>query len=91
MRMRIKVEKVAFHRNGVSGEPFHAVTFQHDREAYVAVVFAEPKHVAVLNRLAVGDGEVGDQFRGDYFEALLRREIERWEDDENARFLREEA
>jgi hypothetical protein len=67
-RVRINVEEVAAHRNGIGGEPFRVVTFRYrvqgervDR-AMVGIVFETRKNqsprVAVFDREALGKGAI---------------------------------
>lgn len=86
---RIKeVMEVAHHRNGVSGEPYHAVRFRSSDQAnleLVAVVFDRPGAVAVLDGgllsgLNATVKEFGmNAFRGDRFEKELRAVIAGYE------------
>jgi hypothetical protein len=83
------VEQIAYHRNGMCGAPFHAVTFTHrvpgeaEDRPMIAVVFQAPGHVAVFDRARLGLGfvEFGgidddrNSWRGDRFETDLRRAI----------------
>jgi len=81
----IKINKIASHRNGISGEPFYVVLF-HDKDIeadMVATVFEEPGYVAVL---AIGETVKaniefgnGNSWRGDHFEKDLRDAIAEWE------------
>lgn len=74
--------KVAHHRNGISGTPFHVVTFEWaDPEApaprkMVAVLFETDTECAVLDRdmLQIANIEFagGNSWRGDHFEPTLR-------------------
>ena len=78
----MKVQKIAHHRNGVSGESFYVVTFKDDGDALVGVVFEAARHVAVFDvaLLAAGEIEFGvNSWRGDVYEKDLRAAIEAWE------------
>ena len=86
--MKLTKVRIAHHRNGISGAPFHVVTFQY-REAGCthhlgATVFEETGHVAVLDLDATLDGNIafgeGNSWRGDAFEDALREAIAAWED-----------
>jgi hypothetical protein len=70
----MKIQQVEFHRNGISGAPFHVVLFSDDGKDFIGVVFDEPCHVAVLARDDVATGNVGfgGKWRGDHFEGDLR-------------------
>jgi hypothetical protein len=77
-RDRLTLEDVAYHRNGVSGEGFHVLTFREGQEPMVAVVFAGEGQVAVFNRNMLGDGVITfgvNSYRGDEFEPFLRAAI----------------
>jgi hypothetical protein len=74
----MKLQQIACHRNGVGGEPFHAVTFTDDRQNMFATVFEEPGHIAVFNRDKLGEGNITfgeNSWRGDHYEHTLRRWI----------------
>ena len=80
--MRIKrIFAIDFHRNGISGAPFHIVVFQdHGEESSrkLGIVFDSASHVAVLDiaKLAQGDVAFGsNSWRGDVFELELRAAI----------------
>jgi hypothetical protein len=77
------VESVAYHRNGICGEPFYVVLFT-DAEGYrpmLATVFDGPPfgdgpvpvnpRVAVVSLLSVIRGQADDCYRGDNFAAEL--------------------
>ena len=90
--MKITVKSIAYHRNGVSGEPFQVVLF--DSEGYsnmVAILFPEPFHVAVLNVDQLAKGEIRfwyNSYRGDVFESDLRDAIINWEKSQWSEFER---
>jgi hypothetical protein len=80
--MKISIQQIAHHRNGVGGEPFYAVTFTctEDGETrnMIATVFPSPGAVAVYDRdlLAAGNILFGENsWRGDVYEPALRRVI----------------
>ena len=80
---KIQVTNIAFHRNGISGAPFHAVLFQDTDGTQLGIVFDEPHHCAVLNvqKLAQGDIKFGsNSYRGDMYEPLLRKAIREHEE-----------
>ncbi|MCA9065850.1 MAG: hypothetical protein KDA96_22435 [Planctomycetaceae bacterium] len=77
--MRIQqILDIAFHRNGISGAPFHVILFDDSGEEAsrkLAVVFEAAHHVAVLDlaKLAIGNIAFGqNSWRGDVFEPELR-------------------
>ena len=89
----MKIQEVAYHRNGVSGEGFHVVTFKSDRRIsqgatrkfpdMVAVVYEERGKVAVFDRdlLAAGVIAFGENsWRAEAFEPELRAAIKEYED-----------
>jgi hypothetical protein len=94
---RIRVLNIDYHRNGIGGAPFHAVVFRDDgKEAgvKVGVVFDQPAHVAVLDiaRLADCDVQFGsNSWRGDRYEAALRRVVARRAKEIEASVSRKEA
>ena len=81
------IHQIAYHRNGVSGEGFHAVIFDGaaDEGRMVAFVFPSPFHVAVVNVDKLADPAIGVTFgenswRGDRYERELREAIKEWSD-----------
>lgn len=77
--MKITVEKVAFHRNGIAGTGFHAVLFDEGRGAQrsrkVAIVFPDRGAVAVLDMEPLVSGVIdggAQRERGDKYESNLR-------------------
>ena len=86
MNQKIKVLKIAHHRNGTIGEPFHVVLFRHKFDindpVKVAVVFKADYHVAVmdtalLDKQVIEFGE--NSWCGDQYEYALRKAIKEWE------------
>ena len=77
-----KVVQVAFHRNGVSGTPFHVILFTSDEapaNPKMAVVFDQPGAVAVFDLDLLSEGVIKfgqNSFRGDDFEPDLRLAID---------------
>jgi hypothetical protein len=82
----IKIIEKAYHRNGIAGEGFWAVRFQHTPddtrnakpETFVATLFDGAGRCAVLSvdRLAAVGVKFGvNSWRGDVFEDDLRRAI----------------
>ena len=77
----MKIEAIAYHRNGICGEGFHVVLFVQDKRRYLATMFQTAGQVAVLDRdiLATGNVRFGENsWRGDHFEDDLRRHIAAW-------------
>lgn len=82
--MKLKIDEVAYHRNGVCGNGFHAVLFrfkpdgERREKSFLATVFDEPGNCAVisLDRISVYGVEFGpNSWRGDWFEDELRAAI----------------
>jgi hypothetical protein len=83
------IEEMAYHRNGVCGAPFYVITFRHRVEGetatrnMIAIVFQPLGACAVLDRDALGRGEIAfggidgglNSWRGDRFELALRAQI----------------
>ena len=89
--MKLKINEVAYHRNGVCGAPFWAVRFRWkpedapEEENFIAVLFEEEGMCSVLGldrmeSMGVAFGG-GNSWRGDRFQDELRKVIEdpsRW-------------
>jgi len=81
--MTLRIDEIAYHRNGISGAGFHAVLFckrygRHWRK-FFAAVFEEPGNVAVICLDLVtehGVNKFKNAWRGDTFEHDLREAIE---------------
>lgn len=77
--MAIKINSIAYHRNGVCGEGFHAVLFKcPDNGEMVATVFDEAGQCAVLQLAGLAAGTVAfgeNSWRGDHYEDELRAAI----------------
>jgi hypothetical protein len=76
--MKIHVKEIAYHRNGVCGEPFYVVLFRDGRDKRLAVVYADPGHVSVFDPDLLGAGVIAfgeNSFRGDHYESDLRAAI----------------
>jgi hypothetical protein len=77
-RVSVNIVDWAYHRNGVSGAPFHVVLFddvEDENTRKVGILFEEPYHCAVLDiaKLAAGNIAFGfNSYRGDLFERTLR-------------------
>lgn len=78
--MKLQIENVQLHRNGISGAPFHALIFRDpDEGRMLGIVFEQKHHVAVFNldKLALGNIAFGvNSWRGDRYEPHLRMAIE---------------
>jgi hypothetical protein len=85
--MRIHIESIASHRNGISGAPFVVILFEDAEEGkMLGIVFREKYHVAVLQREKLAAGIIAfgqNSWRGDVFEPALRRAVEEhlWKDE----------
>lgn len=89
--MAIDIKKVAYHRNGVSGAPFHVITFVDDGKTMVGIVFDEPSHVAVFDQRLLGRGTIAfgeNSWRGDRYEQALRRAIIQYNAGTTQQFVR---
>ena len=77
--MKIRIEQIESHRNGISGAPFHALIFQNkDQGRMLGIVFEEKYHVAVLNLELLAQGNIAfgiNSGRGDQYEPYLRTAI----------------
>jgi hypothetical protein len=76
--MKIHIEKIAAHRNGVHGAPFVTVIFQVGGDRMLGIVFEQQAHIGVfhLAKLAEGNITFGENsWRGDEYEATLRGAI----------------
>jgi hypothetical protein len=78
---QIRIIDHDYHRNGISGAPFHVVLFDDtgdENTRKVAVLFDAPQHCAVLDvsKLARGNIAFGqNSYRGDAFDAVLRKAL----------------
>lgn len=75
-----RIIEVAFHRNGISGAPFHVVNFI-DTEDHrkVGILFDDDFHCAVLDIDLLNDNVIAfikNSWRGDRYEPELREAIE---------------
>jgi hypothetical protein len=75
--MKIKVIQSAYHRNGVMGNPFDVVLFEHEGTKKVAIVFEDSRSIAVLDIAMLNQDiiEYPNRWRGDEFEADIREAI----------------
>ena len=75
--MKLMIQAVARHRNGVGGAPFHVVLFNDgDEGPMLAIVFDEKFHCAVLHRdkLAADDiAFASNSWRGDRYSPTSAR------------------
>lgn len=79
--MKLRIEQLQHHRNGISGAPFDVLIFRDPHAGrMLGIVFTEPSHVAVfhLDQLARGNITFGvNSWRGDDYEPHLRQAIQR--------------
>ena len=82
--MKLHIENIQRHRNGVCGAPFYVLTFRDpDQGRMVGIVFDAEHHVAVFNldKLALGNITFGvNSWRGDRYEPHLRSAITLWQE-----------
>ncbi len=70
-----------YHRNGISGAPFHVFLFDDvgdENTRKVGILFETQHHCAVLDVAKFSAGSIGfgfNSYRGDNFEAALRSHL----------------
>lgn len=70
-----------YHRNGISGAPFHVFLFddtEDENTRKVGILFEAAHHCAVLDVAKLASGSIGfgfNSYRGDNFEPSLRAAI----------------
>ena len=77
-RSPLRVIASAYHRNGISGAPFHVVLFDDADSRKVGIVFDAPGHCAVLDIALLARGTIAfgaNSYRGDAFEPALRQAL----------------
>jgi hypothetical protein len=80
-RVSVNIVNWAYHRNGISGAPFHVVLFddvEDENTRKVGILFQERFHCAVLDvaKLSAGNIAFGfNSYRGDVFEDTLRSHL----------------
>lgn len=76
---KITIERVASHRNGIAGEPFHVILFRDEENTpFLGIVFADYGKVAVLERTLLAQDKIDffvNSWRGDEYESALRRAV----------------
>lgn len=96
--MRIKVQEIDYHRNGVSGDGFHVVLFTmkekgEPTKSFVATVFDKsigqcPVAVLELGMLSQGNIKFAqNSWRGDVFAPYLYDAIAKHDQQEEAKYL----
>ena len=91
--MKLTIQEIAYHRNGVGGEDFNVVRFRirRGKENLLAIVFSTPGQCAVLNLdliPTVGVEFAKNSYRGDEFEDALRAAIDQQDRAETERMKR---
>jgi hypothetical protein len=87
--MKLTINSIACHRNGICGQPFTVVLFEDqgpEGSRKAAILFDEPHYCAVLDvaKLAAGDIAFGsNSWRGDKYQAPLRQAINAFNDEQN--------
>jgi hypothetical protein len=85
-----KVNKVAYHRNGICGNGFYVILFKSDYHEMVGILFEEKGSCAVLDVNEVVNGNVdfanGNSWRGDHFEPELRKAIVDYEKEQELKW-----
>jgi hypothetical protein len=86
--VKLKVQSVSWHRNGIGGVGFYAVIFtdpeqqgSEEKGNMVASLFDEPGYCAVYNLPLLEKGDVAfgsNSYRGDVYEEQLRPLVEKW-------------
>jgi hypothetical protein len=80
-RVKIHVVDWDYHRNGISGAPFHVVLFDDvddENTRKVGILFDAPWHCAVLDVAKLSEGSIAfgfNSYRGDVFEDALRSHL----------------
>ena len=75
---KIRIEEIAYHRNGVGGAPFHVIRFRDGKRKMLGIVFEEPNTVAVFDRALLAGDVIAfghNSWRGDDYESHLRKAI----------------
>lgn len=71
----IRIEEIAYHRNGVGGNGFSVLKFTEGRDRKLAIVFPGRGNVAVFDRALLADDAIAwtvNSWRGDRYEHALR-------------------
>ena len=80
---KMKVQEIARHRNGISGNGFDVVKFSTRADGnMIAIVFESAGDCAVFNLDKLAEGKIAfgeNSWRGDNYESALRRSIDNWE------------
>ena len=97
----MKRREIAYHRNGVSGIPFHVLTFtDEDGSRKIAIAFGAENGtgvdldfpaVAVFDFDKLAAGEIGfgvNSWRGDRYAPFVKREIDKHNAEEESRWSR---
>jgi hypothetical protein len=76
--MKMHIEKIAAHRNGIHGAPFYTVIFTIGGDRMLGIVFEQEAHIAVFDLAKLADDNITfgeNSWRGDEYEATLRGAI----------------
>ena len=78
----MKLIKIAYHRNGVSGIPFWAVIFKDGKKKMLGIQFDDDNcYTAVFDLNLLGEENITfgeNSFRGDYYENFIRECIKNY-------------
>jgi len=70
------MDKLTYHRNGITGEPFHVAITKCDGENLVIIQFRDPTRTAVLNIKHLFQGATSTRYRGDFFQDEMKAAIQ---------------
>jgi hypothetical protein len=79
--LNVRIHDRDYHRNGISGAPFHVFLFDDvadENTRKVGILFEALYHCAVLDVAKLAGGSIGfgfNSYRGDNFESSLRAAI----------------
>ena len=83
MTSTVTITEIDYHRNGVGGNGFYVVKFRDGKSKMLGIVFDEPGSVAVFDQNLLAQEIIAfgiNSWRGDYYEADLRKATEEWLD-----------
>ncbi len=76
--MKITIESIAHHRNGICGAPFDVLLFNDGESRKLGILFEDKGQCAVLDVSKLSAGDIAfssNSWRGDHYEPSLRAEI----------------
>lgn len=83
--MKIKIEEIAAHRNGICGDPFVVVKFKDtDKKSMLAILFYSGDcqtavfDMDLLKQDIIAFGK--NSHRGDHYDNVLRKAVKEWEE-----------